>query len=431
MTIDLTPEREGFALPLPAIGHGYNCFAAQTAPSKPSRVQRRKLNFLSDVGKPFFQYRHALYSADFARTDGDRPNIVAQRDRSATSMFIDSGGFGFIGGAVPIADIVDLRREALVAQERLGDAGVIVDVPTACIDKGIRGADTFDKCLDLTLASIDYAQTHRSSTSSLRLLNMIQGRTNAECRRWYDAVADAGLDGFGFAGARRKNIELVLELLVMMIRDKKIDGRSWFHVFGTNHPGVAIFLTAIQRELRKLFGEDVRISFDSSTSFRYTQGFGQLVVGLLADGTNIRLTKYELAREAHGISGAKPWPFDSPIGRGRTIGDFLNMTAATGADRQKWFDTDGAMMLANHSVYAELAAIIQANRWFDMEHGDDWQNRAKRAIPYAVHAGVDRITEVFQRVAAGDFEGAISHAQAGKHSLAQFGGSVEESDDVR
>lgn len=425
MTIDLTLEIEGFALPLPAIGQGYNLFAAQPSSPKPSRIPRRKLDFLSGTGRPFFQYRHALYSADFARNDGNKPNIVAQRDRSSTSIFIDSGGFGFISGAVPVADIVDLRREALAAQERLGDAGVIVDVPTACIDAGIPGAETFKKCLAHTLASIEYAQTHRSGTSSLRLLNMIQGRTNAECCQWYNAVSDAGLDGFGFAGARRKNIELVLELLVMMIRDEKIDGRSWFHVFGTNHPGVAIFLTAIQRELRKLLGDGVRISFDSSTSFRYTQGLGQIVTGLLADGTNLRLTKYELAREAHGISGADPWPFDSPIGRGRRIGDFLSMTAATGAARQNWFDTDSAMMLANHSVYAELAAIIQANRWFDMEHGDDWQNRTKRAIPYEVHAGVDRIAEVFQRVTAGDFKGAIQHAQAGKHSLGLFGGSAE------
>ena len=119
MTIDLTLEMEGFALPLPAIGQGYNLFAAQTSAPKPSRIPRRKLDFLSGTGRPFFHYRHALYSADFARTDGDRPNIVAQRDRSCTSIFIDSGGFGFISGAVPVADIVDLRREALVAQERL------------------------------------------------------------------------------------------------------------------------------------------------------------------------------------------------------------------------------------------------------------------------------------------------------------------------
>lgn len=431
MTIDLTLEMEGFALPLPAIGRGYNHSAAKPGSFKKSRIPRQKLNFLSDAGRPFFQYGHALYSADFARNDGNRPNIVAQRDRNSTSIFIDSGGFGFIDGTVPVSDIVDLRREALLAQERLGDAGVIVDVPTACIGKGIRGAETFNKCLAHTLASIEYAQKHRDSARSLRLLNMIQGRTNAECRKWYGAVADAGLDGFGFAGARRKNIELVLELLVMMIRDDKIDSRSWFHVFGTNHPGVAIFLTAIQRELRKLLGDDVRISFDSSTSFRYTQGLGQIVTGLLADGANLRLTKYELAREAHGISGADPWPFGSPIGRGRTIGDFLSMTAATGADRQKWFDTDSAMMLANHSVYAELTAIMQANRWFDMEHGDDWQNRAKLAIPYAVHAGVDRIAEVFQRVAAGDFKRAIQHAQAGKNSLAFFGGSAEQDEEAR
>lgn len=293
------------------------------------------------------------------------------------------------------------------------------------------GATTFRQCLDHTLTSIDYALAYRDPANGMRLLNMIQGTSNAECRRWYEAVADAPLDGFGFAGARRKDISLVLELLVEMIRDGRIAGNSWFHVFGTDHPGIAIYLTVIQRQLRALLGNGVRISFDSSTSFRYTQSLGQIITGLLADGQNIRLTNYRVAAEAHGIPGNDPWPFDSPIGRGRRIGDFLDMTDASGADRQKRFDTTGAMMLTHHSLYVELTALVQANRWFDMEHGDDWKNRAKLAIPFVVHKGVDRIIEVFERVQAGDFDGAVRHAKASKHSLAMFGGGPEEDEDLR
>lgn len=431
MTIDLTAAMADYALPLPAIGQNYSHFVMRAAPPRKIGITPRRLDFLSRPSRPLFHYGHALYSADFARRDGTRETMVSQRDRTDSTIFVDSGGFGFIHAAIPIHDIDDLRREALAAQERLGNAGVIVDVPTACIGRGVSGAATFRQCLDHTLASIDYVLTYRDHGSELRLLNMIQGTSNAECRRWYEAVADAPLDGFGFAGARRKDISLVLELLVEMIRDGRIAGNSWFHVFGTDHPGIAIYLTAIQRQLRALLGNGVRISFDSSTSFRYTQSLGQIITGLIADGQNIRLTNYRVAAEAHGISGNDPWPFDSPIGRGRRINDFLDMTGATGADRQKRFDTTGAMMLTHHSLYVELAALVQANRWFDMEHGDDWENRSNLAIPFPVHKGVDRIAEVFERVEAGDFDQAIQHAKAGKRSLALFGGGPDEEEDIR
>ncbi|WP_447407712.1 hypothetical protein, partial [Clostridium perfringens] len=77
---------------------------------------------------------------------------------------------GFIHGAIPIHDIEDLRREALSAQELLGDAGVIVDVPTACISRGVFGATTFRQCLDHTLTSIDYALAYRDPANGMRLL---------------------------------------------------------------------------------------------------------------------------------------------------------------------------------------------------------------------------------------------------------------------
>lgn len=429
MTIDLSAAMADYALPLPAIGQNYNQFVVRSKVPRDIGITPRQLDFINRQHRPLFHYGHALYSADFARSDGTKPTMVSQRDRADSTLFVDSGGFGFINGAISIHDIDDLRREALRAQGHFGDAGVIVDVPTACIGKGVPGAETFSKCLDHTLISIEYAASYRPTMSGLRLLNMIQGTTNEECRRWYDAVADAPLDGFGFAGARCKDISLLLELLVAMIRDGRIGGTSWFHVFGTNHPGIAIYLTAIQRQLRDLLGLDVRISFDSSTSFRYTQAFGLIVTGLLANGQTIRLTNYRIAAEAHGISGDDPWAFDSPIGRGRRIGDFLNMADAVGPERQKRFDTTGAMMLTHHSLYVELAALVQANRWFDMEHGDDWENRTNLAIPFAIHKGVDRISGIFDRIRAGDFNGAVRHTKAGKAVFTMFSGPTDETDE--
>ncbi len=427
---DLTKRMAGYAVPLPAINQSFNDFVTRVTAQRNMGHSPQDLDFFAAHLNPLFTYAHGLYSADFARRSMTRPGMISQRKRGSTTLFMDSGGYGFISGQIPVHDIVDLRREALVAQEKFADAACVVDVPTACIGKAIRGAETFDKCLGLTEDSLDYVVNRRDPTLSLRMLNMLQGVTPGDVRRWYDAVQSAPLDGFGFAGAQRKNIALVLELVVKMIRDGRIGSRSWFHVFGTNHPGVAVLLTAIQRRLRNLYGDEVRISFDSSTSFRYTQANGLIVRGLAADRKSIGLANYQVAQLGQGIDGNGPWPFDSPIGTGKRIADFLSMTVASGAARIKSADATGQMMLSHHSLFIELSALVEANALFDMEHGDDWKNRPKLGLPYLLHAGVDRIDETFDRVQAGDIKAAISHAAAGS-ALKAFSGAADDGDEER
>jgi hypothetical protein len=267
----------------------------------------------------------------------------------------------------------------------------------------------------------------------LKLLNMIQGLTNQQAREWYDAVKYAPLDGFGFAGARRKDIALVLELLVCMIRDGKIDGASRFHVFGTNHPGVAILLTALQRRLRAHLGGDVQISFDSSTSFRFTQANGQIVRGLRSNREEVRLDLYKVADLGYGIDGTLPWPFTGPLAdAGATVGDMLSQTLGIGSARDRATDTTGQMLLSHQSVWGELTAIIEANRLFDMEHGDNWKYRDARAFPYALHDAVDQIDKAFDMVSRGEFDHAIAVAKRSQN-LAMFAGRTDSvaDEDVR
>lgn len=424
--IDLTLRMRGYALPLPAINASYNQFVCRrSSRSLPGGRVAASLNFLSRKGA-LFCYEHALFSADFARrTTG---GMVANRDRSATTLLMDSGGFGFISGAIPIADIVDLRRESLAAQEAMADAGVIVDVPTACIARGIPGASSFRECLALTQASIDHAIKYRRSTR-LKLLNMIQGQTNAEARRWYEEVHAAALEGYGFAGARRKDIGLIIELMARMAERGQITAQTWFHVFGTNHPGVAVLLTAIQRELRRLFGEAVRISFDSSTSFRFTQANGQIVKGLRCDRGDIRLDIYKVSKFSDEVDPALPWPFAGPLGEGATVGDFF--PHGQNGIRELATDTVGLMASTHQSLWGELCALIDANRLFDMEHREDWRFKEQRSFPYELHHAVEEVKAVFGRIGAGDYNGAVAHARTARN-LAMFAGpSGRDADEER
>jgi hypothetical protein len=261
----------------------------------------------------------------------------------------------------------------------------------------------------------------------MQLLNVIQGRTSAEAHRWYDAVKGASLEGYGFAGAMRKDMGLVLSLLIKMLAAGEIDPGSRFHVFGTAHPGVAVFLTALQRQLRRaLCSEAVVISFDSSTSFSVVQSFGLIVCDLVSDRKQMGLSNYKVAQRGFAIDGSRPWPFRSPLGDLATIGDFLSQTAAGGHDRNRSTDPQGQQMLTHHSVFRELSAIIEANRLFDMEHGDDWSSRDLK-LPWALHQGVEEIDAAFECIAAGDYKRAFSIARNSK-SLSVFARVAQESD---
>lgn len=237
------------------------------------------------------------------------------------------------------------------------------------------------------------------------------------------------MDGFAFAGTLRKDLQLVCELLVCMMRDGKICPVSWFHIFGTNHPGIGIMLTAIQRCLRRHVGNEIDFSYDSSTSFRYLQEHGQVVRGLVSDRYDIRLDSYTVAQRGYQIPGDRPFPFPSPLADRCVTSDFLPQTAP-GGDRSRATDTLGQQMLSNHSVYRELTAIIQANQLFDMEHGDDWQNRDKLAIPWAIHRAVEAIKEIFRLAADGQFDRAIQRAR-NTEELSAYAGVVQDDDGER
>lgn len=415
--IDLTSRMRGYALPLPAINGSYNQFVCRPSTRLlPGGRASSSLNFLSRKNS-LFCYEHALFSADFARKA--HGGMAVERDRSATTLLMDSGGFGFISGAIPIADIVDLRREALAAQEAMADAGVIVDVPTACIARGIVGASSFDHCLAWTQGSIDHAINYRKSGGP-KLLNMIQGQTNREARQWYEEVNGAALEGYGFAGARRKDVGLIIELMARMAERGQIKLETWFHVFGTNHPGLAVLLTAVQRELRALFGETVRISFDSSTSFRFTQANGQVVKGLRCGRDEIRLDIYRVSKFADEVDPMLPWPFAGPLGEGATVGEFFPHGQKT--HRELATDTVGLMALTHQSLWGELCAIIDANRLFDMEHREDWRFKDQRSFPYELHHAVEEVREIFRRMKDGDYKGATARARGAKN-LAMFAGA--------
>ena len=90
------------------------------------------------------------------------------------------------------------------------------------------------------------------------------------------------------------------------------------------------------------------------------------------------LTPDECVRDA-------PFPFHSPIGHLLTLGD---MMPGTVAGEVAW-DMAGWVMLTNHNVYTETAAIIQANKIIDLGH------RLAGTIPHHVREAAKAVWLIF------------------------------------
>ncbi|MFB0692144.1 hypothetical protein ACA106_16640 [Agrobacterium pusense] len=382
-----------YALYLPAPSHNYAHFAVKTAtPDLSARLPRaikpRDFDFLSARNK-LFCWPNALYSAAFAVGD-KQTDMIDKRDRNASFVLGDSGGFSLINGAVKSSQ-VSFRKEVLHWQERCCDVGIILDVPTRSLDVPQSGIASFDECLNRTKDNLKFAKDHRAN-ASLRLLSVYQGRTHSEAKFWCDEIAGLPLEGLAIAGHTRLDMWFWAERFVEMLETGKFDHVTHIHFLGTSQPTFAVLATALQRALRKYVKADLTVSFDSSLGFAIAQRNGQITTGLLSTDSGFRLSNHTLPARGGEFNPSAPFPYRGPLADRCSNGDFM-----PGIDPAKAAtDTVGNMMVSNHAVYCELSAILQANRLVDMaQHGKN------SAVPYSLHRCVQLLDQVFAGEASG------------------------------
>lgn len=376
-----------YARYLPAVNGTYARFGAQRMTSEmkarlPVRTRPADLDFLNSRSNLTY-WPHLLYSAMFGVDDKEQPTIVSRRDRKTSFVFGDSGGYAVIGGSLQYSQ-ASFRQAVLEWQERDCDVGVILDVPTRALMIPKSGYTSLQECLDRTIANLRWALDHRSS-SSLKLLNVMQGRSHQEARFWLQKVAPYKADGLAIAGDTRLDMWFWLARFREMLDNHEFDHIRHIHFLGTSQPAFAVLATALQRAMRQHVRPDISVTFDSSLAFRVAQQFGQFTTGLSLGRDGFKLTSQKLARKGGLVNRNAPFPFSSPIGDRCTVGHFL-----PGQDSQcAALDETGVQLLSNHAVYAELSAILQANRLVDMGH--DGPNSP---VPWSVRAGVEAVHEI-------------------------------------
>ena len=415
--VDLTPLQKDYAVYLPAISSFYSTYVAKQRLEKfipddrvPQGFDRgiEGMNFLNPE-QGYFYYKYALYSAGHAQLDINKSitqeSMIQQRDRNATMILGDSGGYQIGKGVIKFdwqnfegSEANKTREKILTWLDVTADWSMMLDVPTwACdhIHSPKTGLKSFQDCLDKTRFNNEYFIQNRlgAKDGGTKLLNVLQGSNWENAEAWYQGVkeysdtskyGDRAAEGWAMGGANMCKMPITLRRLITMRFDGMLEGKDWMHFLGTAQLDWACYLTSIQRQIRKHVNENFTISFDCASPFIAT---AHGLVYTNAQHTNKRFSvimdkapdNKSLARR-HDI----PFPFESDFGRRLTVADICHyapgMLNKIGKEGKTSWDSFAYALMMGHNVECHIRAVQRANNLADIEYASykpNWRSWRK------------------------------------------------------
>ena len=415
--VDLTPLQKDYAVYLPAISSFYSTYIAKQRLEEfipkdriPQGFDRgiEGMNFLNPE-QGYFYYKNALYSAGHAQLDINKSmtqeSMIQQRDRGATMILGDSGGYQIGKGVIKFdwqnfegAEANKVREKILTWLEVTADWSMMLDVPTwACdhIHSPKTGLKTFEDCLDKTRFNNEYFIKNRigAKDGGTKLLNVLQGSNWENAEAWYQGVkeysdttihGDKAAEGWAMGGANMCKMPITLRRLITMRFDGMLEGKDWMHFLGTAQLDWACYLTSIQRQIRKHVNENFTISFDCASPFIAT---AHGLVYTNAQHTSKRFSVImDKAPDNKGLAGRHdiPFPFESDFGRRLTIADICHyapgMLNKIGKEGKTSWDSFAYALMMGHNVECHIRAVQRANNLADIESArlrPDWRGWRK------------------------------------------------------
>lgn len=375
------------AIYTPAISKSYATFVMKDESlvrngNLPAGISVSDLNFLDPQSK-LFHISHALYSAGQAMS-GRSPCMVTNRDRENTTIIGDSGGYQIISGGLQWEGDVT-RRKVLNWLEVHCDVAMTLDIPTASVTHPDSEFATFDECLDTTVENLCYFRENRRG--STRFLNVLQGQTRHEAKRWYRAVREFEFDGWAFGGDTKLDLISVLRRLICMRDEHRLEEENWIHFLGTSQLSVACVLTTLQEQLRKNVGSNITVSYDTSSPFIMAgKKNGYTFPTLTKAGFSMGASRMPVERA--NVGSLKPFPFSSAVGEKLTLGD---LCVNNGDFQDSPWDDVSWRLIANHNLDLLLRSISKAQRVYNLEVRD-----ALECCPLKLVRARESIKEVFQ-----------------------------------
>ncbi len=414
--MNLTPRWDNYAVYLPAIQAWYSTMVHSNKQLDKSRpfpngIKLTDLDYLNPKSK-LWHYGYGLYSAGLFSSDAPIACSVANRDRSATTILGDSGGYQIGIGTFPgtkhikkqktadgvvnaWAECGDVRARVLNWLESNSDYAMTIDMPLWA-RYSQKSSSPFRICsveqlIDMSVDNLKYIKRHARGRT--KWLNVLQGVNDKDSKQWWDAVKTYRFNGWALAGSVgwRGGLESVLHNVLMMRDDGAFEeGQDWLHVLGVSQPTWGVLFSAIQMQLRKR-NPRLRISYDSASPFQAVGKYHDIVrypkFGTQLNSWVMSACESPINPMYAKTNGKYRFPHSSPIGDLLTL-DQLSVKGGpyqrTPADNISW------LLLINHTLYVYVRAFLEANEMAFMHRND-----AQKCVPSQLLDVIDCIGDVF------------------------------------
>ncbi|AOF98897.1 hypothetical protein BSY18_3393 [Blastomonas sp. RAC04] len=407
MTLSYENSFENCAIYLPALSFGYARFAHNGAFRRPLPFAAQDLNFL-DPQSNLFHYPWALFSAGQAAKsihENDPPTMVSMRDRSRSIVVGDSGGYQVQTGKIVYRGPETVRR-MMRWMEANTDFSMVLDFPTGGIKSGQiathtarlrkeghgplidhgaasnRQAEDFNAALVQTSLNNQQFVVERTPGAT-EFLNVLQGRTEAESKAWYEHVKHYAFEGWSFAAGHREDFSLLLQRLIDLRDDGLLENARWVHILGKSELDLACLYTVVQRAVRRHIHPALQFSFDSAShalmsanyqvyggAFLDPKGWSMGGTGLgdaslvgnqqgLADYLGSGVLTLPRTREPEFGYRPRFHPADTAVSQQITVGHIC-----IDANKKNPWDTASFDLIANHNIEALIQGMKLAHQTF-------------------------------------------------------------------
>jgi hypothetical protein len=389
--IDFSAAYEDRAIYLPSLQQGYAAFAQRSqrslkAGEAPKGFKFSDLNFLG-AESSLWHCKYTLYSAgQFTSSAISTPDIVSMR--SADTVVIgDSGGYQIGTGKLAAVkgwtefrkkpDAIyrmwlrerSIRDTILRWLDRYSDYAMTLDMPLWVVSEAKAKSSPFAKLtaqqlIELSVENLKHFANKRGAATGARakFLNVLQDVGGGTGEAWYAAVKDFDFEGWSFGGDTKSGLEPILKWIRILLDDKKLDKAEWIHILMASPPVHAVYLTQIQRCLKRLLGTRIQISYDSSSPFQ-AAGKHHYVAKQPVLTKDMRSWKISMSDFPHNPKYLNSGKVEyltrnpSPVTQRFSIND---LHSARGEFSQTFLNTAGVQLLINHNMYAYHQAAKDA-----------------------------------------------------------------------
>ncbi|MEI8397072.1 MAG: hypothetical protein WCF85_20290, partial [Rhodospirillaceae bacterium] len=286
---------------------------------------------------PHWSYCAGLYSLGQSNLvgDGHEENMILQRDRNATLLIADSGGYQLgkntfkrVAGKMSAEflrsqEYDQIRMEMLAWMEAHADYGLIIDFPAWAIGEKGFIFTRFDDCLSETVRNAEFFRDHITGENTLRLLTVVQGRSIYEALAWYNRIKTIEAfpyAGWSFAGPVAYDPTIALRMILTLLREGRLSrDENWLHFLGQGSPAAIFVYNVIQQCLDEYIGQNIRLSYDISSPFLLAK-YGKVYTHMAATKKGYSVQEEKFTRNIKNFSTVyrKKWckwlgPFDDDI----------------------------------------------------------------------------------------------------------------------